>query len=452
MPIVPIPKDFRCSITLELFADPVVTADGLTYSRLAIERQFADGKDKSPLTNEPLPNRNLIPNKLVKSQVESFRETVLSASKFKAAILAGDLKTLESSAFLPLDEYDDIGPLFLAVRSNQLTVLRYLIQQFGDQSATVKDDAGNSLLHRAGNSSPEMVRYLVGECKLSIEQKNRAAYTPLLQMLAEDALIDVVQELLTAGADPKASTDTANVFVVGPISENLVELLVKFGAGVPAVVEQWFQDGQSVLCRPWSSSRSGARLFERFLSLIPTEARRVAMVRRIKYDGATLLHKAVCNPDILKLILAPPYSLCPKSIDKAGRTPLHYWSMPSNSSDASEETLSMLLAAGTDINAKSQDGRTALHCVVSDVVRFHQLMAAGADASIKNADGNSAFADGKSAFELLSNADLRIMYSKSIDVIKNAAVYIGKKIEALDYYPSGLWLPASIQQVRIIFA
>ncbi len=51
-----------CPITHEPFVDPVVTADGHTYERWAIERWFEDGNFTSPLTNLPLSSRRLAPN------------------------------------------------------------------------------------------------------------------------------------------------------------------------------------------------------------------------------------------------------------------------------------------------------------------------------------------------------------------------------------------------------
>ena len=42
--------DLMCGITKDLFVDPVVTCDGHTYSRRAIERWFNDGHNTSPNT------------------------------------------------------------------------------------------------------------------------------------------------------------------------------------------------------------------------------------------------------------------------------------------------------------------------------------------------------------------------------------------------------------------
>jgi hypothetical protein len=53
---------FQCPLTMEMMRDPVMTADGQTYERAAIEEWFALGKRTSPLTGEELPSTNLLPN------------------------------------------------------------------------------------------------------------------------------------------------------------------------------------------------------------------------------------------------------------------------------------------------------------------------------------------------------------------------------------------------------
>ncbi|XP_042507423.1 U-box domain-containing protein 35-like [Macadamia integrifolia] len=55
------PQHFICPILQEIIVDPCVAADGYTYERKAIEKWLKDN-DNSPMTNLPLPNKNLLPN------------------------------------------------------------------------------------------------------------------------------------------------------------------------------------------------------------------------------------------------------------------------------------------------------------------------------------------------------------------------------------------------------
>jgi hypothetical protein len=56
--------NLECPISLTRMVDPVVAADGYTYDRASIEEWF-QRSDTSPMTNERLVNKNLVPNLLV---------------------------------------------------------------------------------------------------------------------------------------------------------------------------------------------------------------------------------------------------------------------------------------------------------------------------------------------------------------------------------------------------
>lgn len=64
----------ECPISKQIMKDPVIACDGNTYERYWIERHFKTFDDnervKSPMTNNFLENRNLIPNLSLKSMIE----------------------------------------------------------------------------------------------------------------------------------------------------------------------------------------------------------------------------------------------------------------------------------------------------------------------------------------------------------------------------------------------
>eukprot|EP00320_Phaeocystis_rex_P010420 CAMPEP_0119063794 /NCGR_PEP_ID=MMETSP1178-20130426/7037_1 /TAXON_ID=33656 /ORGANISM="unid sp, Strain CCMP2000" /LENGTH=67 /DNA_ID=CAMNT_0007045177 /DNA_START=45 /DNA_END=248 /DNA_ORIENTATION=+ len=53
--------------------DPVCTADGFTYERIAIS-EWLDSNDTSPATGATLENKTLIPNLCVRNIIRSFVE------------------------------------------------------------------------------------------------------------------------------------------------------------------------------------------------------------------------------------------------------------------------------------------------------------------------------------------------------------------------------------------
>lgn len=52
--------------------DPCVAADGYTYDRRAIEK-WVEENHSSPMTNLPLPNKNLLPNYTLLSAIMEWK-------------------------------------------------------------------------------------------------------------------------------------------------------------------------------------------------------------------------------------------------------------------------------------------------------------------------------------------------------------------------------------------
>ncbi|XP_064396865.1 WD repeat, SAM and U-box domain-containing protein 1-like isoform X2 [Halichondria panicea] len=63
-------EDLKCPITCELMRDPVLAADGYSYERTAITAWFSKGRRTSPVTNLPLTNTLLLPNRALKTIIE----------------------------------------------------------------------------------------------------------------------------------------------------------------------------------------------------------------------------------------------------------------------------------------------------------------------------------------------------------------------------------------------
>ena len=64
------PAHFLCAITQDVMTDPVITADGHTYEREAIEKWLKE-KMTSPKTGRRLSHPHLVTNWLVRSMLES---------------------------------------------------------------------------------------------------------------------------------------------------------------------------------------------------------------------------------------------------------------------------------------------------------------------------------------------------------------------------------------------
>ena len=62
-----------CWALQEVMEDPVVTGDGFTYERQAIEQWFATGKCTSPMSNVALKSRKVTPNNIIRSAIHEWR-------------------------------------------------------------------------------------------------------------------------------------------------------------------------------------------------------------------------------------------------------------------------------------------------------------------------------------------------------------------------------------------
>ena len=68
-----VPEYFLDPIMGRIFVDPVTTEVGNTYERASIERWLASGKRTDPLTNAVLEDTRLVPNNLLRSQIQAWR-------------------------------------------------------------------------------------------------------------------------------------------------------------------------------------------------------------------------------------------------------------------------------------------------------------------------------------------------------------------------------------------
>ena len=63
--------ELLCPITHEIMREPVVAADGYSYEKNAILTWIGNGNTTSPMTNEPLPDLKVIPNRTLSLLIQS---------------------------------------------------------------------------------------------------------------------------------------------------------------------------------------------------------------------------------------------------------------------------------------------------------------------------------------------------------------------------------------------
>lgn len=80
-PPPPLPKElniprFKCPITLDVFTDPVIAADGFTYERRAI-KEYLKSHNISPLTRQKLKHTKVYSNKLLRFEIQDITGKVM---------------------------------------------------------------------------------------------------------------------------------------------------------------------------------------------------------------------------------------------------------------------------------------------------------------------------------------------------------------------------------------
>jgi hypothetical protein len=95
-------RDMECTLSHQIFDDPVIADDNHTYERAYIEGYFASCKGRviSPLTNEPLANTQLRPNLQLRKVVEAYVEFEVRKARARLGV---------SVAPLPTNDDDDDG-------------------------------------------------------------------------------------------------------------------------------------------------------------------------------------------------------------------------------------------------------------------------------------------------------------------------------------------------------
>lgn len=74
-------EELYCPITGSIFLDPVITEDGFTYEKEAIEKWFTTN-NRSPTTNLVI-NKRLFPNRLIKTYIVNLLEKYPSLQKYQ---------------------------------------------------------------------------------------------------------------------------------------------------------------------------------------------------------------------------------------------------------------------------------------------------------------------------------------------------------------------------------
>ena len=283
------------------------------------------------------------------------------------------------------------------------------------------EQANGALLAGAtyyGNS--DAVRDLIG-AGTSVHVRDFNGKTPLM-IAAMRGLPDMVESLLRAGADPSAASENGRTVLMYGASSGNADVLHKLlvaGAGVNA----GSKEGNTSLMAAAAAGNP---------ELVSMLLHAGARVNTLGWKKTTaLLAGSMGELEFGDIIMGEPHADVPdESVDRA-------------------KVVRLLLDAGSDINAKNEDGENALFTIYEEAVR--ELVHTKIDINARNTDGQTALIDTvapevadllvKAGAELnLTDSDGRtaLMHGAKNNYVENLKVLVkaGAKLDLQDNHGS----------------
>ena len=336
---------------------------GFTALHYAVEKGFVEivkqllaaGADLGIVDNEG--NTALdIARESGETEIVQLLVNVLNVTLLKF-IKAGDLdavnQLIELGANPDYNDADGDTPLLLAVFKNHIEIVKVLLEK--GVRVNISDPTGTTLLHfAAGNGYTEIAKLLLiagadiglknNQGQTAFDFANKYKKPEIVQLILEqnnkdnellDAIeagnLNLVKQLLAAGANPNSYDDNKNPHAVFAVCKGYAEILaelINHGTSIGYVTD----------------------------------------------TGLTFLHYAAGNgyTEIAELLLKAGINI--NAQNKKGNTPLHLAALKGH-----KEVVELLLRAGANFNIKNADGKTAIQIAqtkgYADIVELIQSVA-----------------------------------------------------------------------------
>lgn len=216
-PLLSIPNEFLCPITLEIMTDPVIVASGQTYERESIQKWLQSNRNTCPKTRQTLGHLSLAPN-------FALRNLILQWCHKNNYELPK--KKVRAEAHISLNKYKEIFDLVRDLGSNQpdaqrkaVMKIRILSKQNPDNRVTIANCGGipplvQLLSYQDSNIQEHAVTALLN---LSIEEANK-------KHIARAGAIPAVIDILQNGKVEAKENSAACLFSLSVLDENKVTI------------------------------------------------------------------------------------------------------------------------------------------------------------------------------------------------------------------------------------
>ncbi len=224
--------DFLCPITMELFRDPVIAQDGITYERVAIEEWFSKSKT-SPITREKI-SIKLYPNIFLRNQINKLisENPNLKSKQYETTdITMPSIKRIyKTKSYGRILNYKNYNIEEL-IEKNKKTVTK---KKFGFIKKNVEICETCVLKQLLRNCKDERILNYFLDNAINLGAKN-SNHNKLIHFLCEFSPVNIVVMAVNKGADLKSKTKKglypihfackgSNLEVVKYLIENGVDL------------------------------------------------------------------------------------------------------------------------------------------------------------------------------------------------------------------------------------
>jgi len=318
-----------------------------------------------------------LPNQLrATDTIPSERKSEIFLAMLEAFSDLRELHQAVETRGVDVDQVDPHFAEFLRGRPRYLRLVEYLLEAKADINAL--DEAQNSPLHFAVElGQPEMVELLLkrGAC---VPSPGMDESTQCLVSLALDYSKVEVAEILVRHSVPFTHGFHLHE-AAGNARKEVVLWLLRHGADINHTSEE----GDTAIME---AAKNGHQ------EMVACLLEQHAQFHQRNQQGEGLLHCAARWRGCLNVVL--PNKLPLDEPSATGATPLH---IAAQSGDPG--AVQALIAAGAAVDVQDRTGNTPLHCIFdSEEFRpdvefpiFHQLVAGGADRTIRNQEGKTAF-------------------------------------------------------------
>ena len=356
------PEELLCPILQSLMTDPVITSDGFTYERSAIQH-WLKNHNTSPKTGKGLKNKNCIPNHIVRAQIQDYRKknNLPEVAPWEPPKPEENAGTRGGDGNNPQSRQQQVR---VEIRNNRREQQQPLSRAEYNQLYHMVCDILNALpaflqdynrIHNSESSIPDAAKIIMGNPRML------RPFLPHINDQAKAFMESVIERL--EAREPNRNGGGSSSGHVHPIFEAIekedVTALQRFLPSEVTGHRPWpgVEPWPSLNCRDPNgntllieAARTGKLQCVQYLLSRNADVHTVNRVRSTALHVSSFYghHKIVS--ELLKA------GADPKKRMMHGDTPLHQAAW-----NGHVETLKVLLESNGPIDAKKEDGATALH-------------------------------------------------------------------------------------------